>query len=360
MKHFEKQFGCKAVAIAGADITPAMLAKINAFALSPLTAEQVYVRKFLLCHSGIDRDVERFPPQLLDNFAATLPGKSFLFVHDRRSLPFGLFFDAAVEAMSPKQFKALTGADAKLPEGETSISVVWAWSYMLNEDFNAPIMKNIDGGVYRHVSIGFAATDLTAVKKEINGPTLYWEYVAPGEALEGSLVWLGAQPGATAQKQAKERDENPDHKGGTYMKTLIALIAGLFTKSLAPELTEEQLAAEIKGLISAKDARIAELETKAQGLETDAQLGKAYREKTVADYVALKHKLKEVGDEPEKHVAMKAVAAGLPFDFLESEVKSLQARVEKAFPAEGKLPGADGEESRTKSEDNPLVPKEAK
>ena len=41
---------------AGADITPAMLVKINGFALKPLNENDLYVRKFLICHNRVDRD----------------------------------------------------------------------------------------------------------------------------------------------------------------------------------------------------------------------------------------------------------------------------------------------------------------
>lgn len=341
MKSYVKQFGCKAVVVAGAAITPEMLAKINGFALKELTAEDVYVRKFLLCHSAVDRDRERFPESILQDFVATIPGKSLLAVHDRRSLPLGLWFDATTEQMSLEQFKALTGVDATVPEGQTVISVMWAWSYMLNKDFNAPIIENMDGGVYRHVSIGFAAADIVAIKKDANGPTLYYEYVGPGEAQEGSLVWLGAQPGATTQKQLEDQLEDPKkEKGAPTMKLIIATLLGL-GKTLAPEATEDQVVASLKTVIDEKDATIT-------ALKAESELGRAYKDKTIAGYVALKHKLGEVGDTPEEQTNLKSVAAGLPFSFLENEVKSLEARAAKAFPVKGQL---DGDDRRDKSAD---------
>ena len=139
------------------------------------------------------------------------------------------------------------------------------------------------------------------------------------------------------------------------MKGIIALLVGMGIKTLTDTATEEQVAAGIKALLDEKNTRIAEL-------EDDANLGKSYKEKTVADYVALKHKLKEVGDEPEKHESMKRMAAGLPFAFLQEEVKALQQRVDKQFPSAGQLPGEDGESQRDGkgAEDNPLVPEEEK
>jgi hypothetical protein len=337
MKQFQKQFGCKAVAVAGAEISADMLAKINSFALEPLTADRVYVRKFLLCHSAIDRDNERFPKIMIDDFARSLPGKSFLFVHDRRSLPFGLFFDASVEEMSPEQFKALTTVEAKLPEGEATVGVVWAWSYMLNEDFNAPVMKNIDGGVYRHVSIGFGATDLKAIKKEINGPVQYWEYVPPGEALEGSLVWLGAQPGATAQKSLGDPDTT---KGVITMKEFIANLG----KSLGLTLDENSATEQILGAFKS-------LQKKVDELEPLAEMGKRFRDDLVERYVKAKSKLGEVATTEEAQKGMKGVVCTFPITFIDSEVKALEKRVMEKFPAESQLEGADGEKHREKGAD---------
>ena len=202
MNKYNKGFNIKD-ASGGADVTPEMLAKINSYALTPLTADKVYARKFLLAHNAVDRDRERFQEALLDDFAVTIPGKSFLFAHDGRNyLPLGLWFDASSESMTVEQFKSLTGEDALLPIGTSTVKVMFAWSYMLKSATNQDTMDNIDAGIYRHVSIRFSAADLVAVKGGYD-ETLYYEYQGPGEAEEGSLVWLGAQPGSTSQKGAK-------------------------------------------------------------------------------------------------------------------------------------------------------------
>ncbi len=353
-----KSFGFKAVVASGAEITAAMLEKINSFALRPLVVEEIYVRKFLFCHSAIDRDNERFTESLLDDYAATFPGKSFIAVHNSKSLPLGLFFDATTETMSAEQFKTLTGEEPRLPEGITTVKVVWAWAYMLREH-RKEIIDNMDAGVYRHVSIGFGAADIRPVKKDINGPILYWEYVGPGETREGSLVYLGAQNGATTQKGLKDQDTID--KGDTNMKMIALMLIGLGMKSLTETATEEQIAAGIKALAAEKDAQITALQAEKTTLIADADLGKAYKEKTVSDYVAAKHKLGEVGDEPEKHASLKQVAAGLPFAFLEDEVKSLQKRVAEKFPTTGKLPSDDRQDKSadgTSGDKNPLIPDE--
>jgi hypothetical protein len=205
---------------AGATITPEILAKINKYALRVLNADEIFVRKYLMAHNAVDRDNERFSEELLSDFAKTFPGKSFMISHDRSTLGKGLFFDALTEEMTPEQFTALTGEEARLPDRKSTVKVVWAWVYMLKAQFNEEIIANIDAGIYRHASIGFRANDIAPVKGQYD-QTLYYEYQAPGEALEGSLVWLGAQPGATAQKIVTSsaepkswKEENPLVPGG--------------------------------------------------------------------------------------------------------------------------------------------------
>jgi hypothetical protein len=342
-----KQFALKAAG-AGADVTPDMLAKINRFALKELSAEDVFVRKFLMAHNCIDRDNECFPADMLDQFAATFPGKSMLEGHDRRSRPCGKWFDAATEEMTPEQFTALTGEKAKLPAGATTCKVLWSWGYLLKTPGNDELIQQIDGGVCSHCSIGFAAADLKAVKTDPNGPALYYEYVSPGEALEGSLVWLGAQPGATAQKHLNDTQDSPSSKGEETMKTIVALLLSLGMKSITETATEEQIAAGMKMLIDEKDAA-------AKALEPDAALGKAYREKTVGDYVAAKQKLGEVEDTEEAKSALKAAASRFEFSFIEGELKHLEKRVTEKFPATGQLSGTHGTDN-SKTDKNPLIP----
>jgi hypothetical protein len=206
---YQKSFNIKAGG--GIEITPEMLAKINKFSIKELAKDDVYVRKYIMAHNGIDRDRERFPEPLLDDFAQTLAGKSLLEVHNRQSLPIGLYFDSYTEEITPEKFLELTGEKIRLPENISTAKILWGLIYMLKVDFNEKIISNIEAGIYRHASIGFKASDLIAIKGEFS-QVLYMEYVPPGEALEGSIVWLGAQPGATAQKAHSTVDrtyENP-------------------------------------------------------------------------------------------------------------------------------------------------------
>lgn len=365
-KNGNKTFGCSGKgASVGIVVDDAVLAKINRFALKELTIEEVFVRKILLAHNGIDRDRERFPEGLLDDFARTLPGKSVLYFHNKGSfLPLGLFFDTLTETMAIEQFKTLTGDDPRLPDGLTQVKVLWAWYYVVKTPDIESTLANIEGGVYRHWSLGFGAADLIPIRKDVNGPVAYWEYMAPGEAYEGSLVWLGAQQGATSQKSAG-KDKEPDHnqEGEKSMKKILVLFGALLGgKVFAEDTTDETLAAAVKAALDAKDAEIDTLKKKAAELEPLAADGKSYRDSLAADYARLKALMGECEETPEAKEKMVGFAKSFGIDFIKTEVKHLQARVDAKFPDGQQLAGdmrRDKSADLDGGDDNPLIPKAA-
>jgi len=328
----QKVFGLKMAAGAGAEVSPEMLEKINRFALTPLTAEAVYVRKLLLAHNCIDRDNERFPDEMLDQFAATIVGKSLLVGHNRKETGTGLFFDASTEAMTPEQFTTLTSEKCRLPEGMTGVKVLWTWFYTLKTASSEEWLKWIDGGITRHCSIGFAAAGLNPIRKDPAGPALYWEYTTPGEALEGSLVWLGAQHGATAQKAAKA---NHQDKGDREMKKLLALLGGILGKSFADDTTEEQAVEAVKGAIAAK-----ETEVRAE-LKTAVEDGKAFRKALVDDAVKFGALIDEVPTDADAQKKEADFLTGLPIDRLKMIRDKYETRAREKFPTHAVFAGKD-------------------
>jgi hypothetical protein len=208
---FKKEINIKTL-VSNQKIDSEQMRKINTYALKDLSPDDVYIRQFLLAHNAVDRDQERFSENLLEDFRRTLPGKSVLQSHLRQELPKGLFFDAATDKISPEGFKLLTGEEARLPENIQTVKVLFGWVYFLKSSFNDELISLIDGGIIRFVSIGFHASDLIEVENH-HGDLLYREYVPPGEALEGSIVWLGAQPGAmiktSMRTSEKSKEDSP-------------------------------------------------------------------------------------------------------------------------------------------------------
>jgi hypothetical protein len=175
---------------------------INSFAKKELKPEQVYVASMDLANDQVDRTFERFPISYLEQFAATIVGKSLLIGHDHRSAPEGLFFKAEVV-------------------NEGGVTHLRPSFYVVKTRANEHLRAQIDGGVYRYVSIGFHYEDLICdicgqsifdrecphvPGQEYDGVACTATYAGEAEAVEGSIVYLGAQYGAELKKAHEERD----------------------------------------------------------------------------------------------------------------------------------------------------------
>lgn len=115
-----------------------MLEEVNGFALRPLGADEFAAFTLDLCHNQVDRHFSRFPDDELEKISAMVPGRPLMERHDLRgSLPRGTFFRSTLHR-----------------DGDR-VSVrpdVYVLRTRENEDF----ILNIEGGVYRETSMGFA------------------------------------------------------------------------------------------------------------------------------------------------------------------------------------------------------------
>jgi hypothetical protein len=210
-----KEFSVRAEA---PEVTEADLELINTrYALRPLTADEVYVRRLALCNDQYDRTSERFPRSYLERFAQTLPGKPLLAHHDKKQFPIGRFFKAEV-VVEP-------GPD------RTPVTWLYCSAYLLKTASNEDVRAQIDGGVYSHVSIGYRWADLTCdlctrsyfsgdcahvIDQVYDGRRCTATYSGDperAEAVEGSLVYLGAQYGAVVTKSDDRQAEKETLRG---------------------------------------------------------------------------------------------------------------------------------------------------
>lgn len=336
-----KTFKFKALG-AGKDVSASQLAKINKLALVELKAEEVYVRRYLMAHNAIDRDTERFSEELLDDFAKTLTGKGF-FVKGHPSSwsgdggpGEGRYFDSSTQEMTPKEFKALTEEKANLPKGIKSVKVLWGDAYLLRLDSNADTLKKIDAGIYPFTSIGFGAKYKSVRDK--NDTFLYGEYEAGGEALEGSIVWLGAQPGAGAMKGTKTTEEidekSEQRKDGGKMELKDFFNALKKILGISKTITEETVIEEIETFKTAKETRISELEAENKGLKPKAADGEAYRKSLVDDAIRFGALLKEYSDKEEEQKKEADFLATWPIERLKNHRDKYEARARKEFPTD--------------------------
>jgi hypothetical protein len=234
--------------------------------------------------------------------------------------------------------------------------------YMLANEGNKDFIANMQAGIYRHVSIGFAASDLVPVKGKYD-ETLFWEYKGPGEATEGSLVWLGAQPGATAQKNYKAT------QGAKTMNVFLQKIGTAIGKAFGEDVKEDEVLEAVIFAIKAKDSalsqkdhQIAELTDQLSESKAMADLGQEYVKGLVGDYVRMKAALGECDESEEVQKKMKSFARSMGVEFLKSETAHLEKRMAEKFPDSQLKGDMRKDKSRGKQaedgNDNPLIPED--
>ncbi len=333
----------------GAALSEDQLAKIRKYTLEELSAESLYARKMLLAHNAIDRDNERFSEKLLEDFARTLPGKGLLMGHEHGYPGVGTFFDAAVEEMDIKTAREMTGEDLKLPEGVGQFKALMAWFYTARTPGKESLLADIDAGIARHVSIGFKAANLVKVSNEQSGEVLYWEYKAPGEAREGSLVWLGAQNGATITKSVEDDGVDIDKDGKNGKKEKKAMKTLLKKLGLGEDATEDQalsiLNEKLVRLKSLEEvvAPLGENASKAvvEELIRNSEDGKTYRKNLVSRQVKCERLLGRVGDKDDDAKAREGELMKRSVSEVKGDVSYLEKLVAEKFPDKAALDGGD-------------------
>ena len=115
------------------------LSAINAFSLKPLARGDVAIFTLDLCNDQIDHHFSRFPIEELNRINDLVVGRPMCERHDTHGeLPRGTFFRS------------------RLWQEENGITSVRPDVYVLRTAGNADFIENIEGGVYRETSIGFA------------------------------------------------------------------------------------------------------------------------------------------------------------------------------------------------------------
>jgi hypothetical protein len=328
--------------------SPTDLALINRFALEPLTAEQVYVRTMRLCNDKYDRSGERFPLGYLNRFRDTLPGKSLLPVHDKKSLPLGLFFKADVEQ------------DGAVQHVVTSF-------YMVRSAGNEELRAQIDAGVVGHVSIGFRWSDLICdicqrsyyqASRDENGElrwcahligrlyngvectATYGGDLRKVEAVEGSLVYLGCQYESEIVKSAlwggeedAERVPDPAAEKELIRRKYFARNEPEEAMSekteTAPPAAEEEKGS---GSAAALAARVAELEAAIAEVEPLVADGRLYRKDLAAEISRLAGAIEAA---KEAELVLRACKDADCIE-LKAVCAEYQGRFDAKFPPQGK------------------------
>jgi len=123
--------------------TQEKLDKLNHFTRHKLKSEDVYIFSVILCDNEIDRDNERFSVKALNSLAKMFVGKTGIFDHNPKGEnQTARIFDTKLE----------TDLNRKTSSGEP-YTFIKAEAYMVRTTKNADLIKEIDAGIKKEVSV---------------------------------------------------------------------------------------------------------------------------------------------------------------------------------------------------------------
>lgn len=181
------------------------LEKINKFSRRPMKSEEVYVFPLVLCDNEIDRDGERFSVSALETLAKLFIGKTGVFDHSMKGTDqTARIFETYTEQIVEKTTES----------GETYMRLM-AMAYMVRTAENESLIREIDAGIKKEVSVGCAVQKMTCSvcggdfrrgectheKGQIYaGKKCHCILEEPTDAYEWSFVAVPSQPAAGVTK----------------------------------------------------------------------------------------------------------------------------------------------------------------
>lgn len=198
--------------------TDDVMAKINQYTLTELSADDVFIFKVAMCDNAIDRHWEAFTKDALAKMGELFVGKTIIKDH-RASADnqVGRIFATEVVEDSSKQGHD-GGAYAQLV----------AHCYMLKTESNADLIAEVNAGIKKEVSVGFRVASAvcsicgmdnakTACShwwgKEYDGRLCYFQLADVSDAYELSFVAVPAQREAGTVKGYNpnlKKEEDPE------------------------------------------------------------------------------------------------------------------------------------------------------
>ena len=196
------------------------LDKINRFSRRELKEEEIYSFPVILCDNEIDRDLEKFTVESLKKLAAMFVGKTGIFNHD----PKGENQTARIY-----ETEVVTDPDRKTADGE-QYTYLKANAYMVRTSSNADLIKEIDAGIKKEVSVGCSVgKEVCSIcgidrknggcfhkkGKTYNGRLCFRLLKDPIDAYEWSFVAVPAQKaaGVTKRCHGPENEKSSPEQG---------------------------------------------------------------------------------------------------------------------------------------------------
>lgn len=123
------------------------LKKLNKFTRREMNEDEVYIFDVILCDNDIDRDGERFSLNALKTLEKLFVGKTGIFDHNPRSA-----------GQTARIFSAeLVTDNSKTTAAGEPYTYLKGSAYMVRTDENLSLIREIDGGIKKEVSISCSA-----------------------------------------------------------------------------------------------------------------------------------------------------------------------------------------------------------
>jgi hypothetical protein len=225
----------------GCPLEESDLALINTLSRKPLTAEEVYTFAVQLCDNEVDRDFEQFDREALGVLAKLFVGKTGIFDHQ---------WQASGQAARIYRTELVEDRSQPTVSGEP-YTALKAYAYMVRTEGNADLIREIEGGIKKEVSVSCAVAETVCsicgaplgdgehcchTKGHWYGEELcYGILKQPTDAYEWSFVAVPAQPRAGVVKGF--------HQAGATLKEYL---------SGAPELLRQVEQLEEESLLGRK------------------------------------------------------------------------------------------------------------
>ena len=189
------------------------MAKINAYTLKELTAEEVFAFKMVACDNEIDRDYEAFSGETLEQLAELYKGKTVISDHNPQSTnQCARIFDAEV----------ITSPGETTKTGEEYKQLV-LHCYCIKAT-SGQLIAEIEGGIKKECSVGCSVKSAQCSicggdarrcehyrGKRYDGALCFYKLVGAVDAYEVSFVAVPAQRAAGVTKEF-EGEEPPEEK----------------------------------------------------------------------------------------------------------------------------------------------------
>jgi hypothetical protein len=207
---------------------------INEYAVKELTPDEVFCFSLILCDNEVDRDTERFTNASLESMSKLFLGKTMLFDH---------YWSA--ESQKARLYRVFTEKTKEKNSLGEDLVLLRGSAYML-KDGNEEIIKAIEGGILKEVSVG---CQMEKCACSICGETLSYQWQTgksvckndhikgdaydgkmcvgdlkdPKDAYEVSFVAVPSQKGAGVTKDLKVETLTKEEKAELIKKLQLSL-----------------------------------------------------------------------------------------------------------------------------------------